>query len=76
MEGVCPEVGGECCSSVVDRQGSLFPAGVGVVERGELCWLGEGFWVYSELGGGAWGCFFLSNADTIFLTLPNMTGNS
>lgn len=64
---------------MVDRQGSVFRPGVGVVEGGGLCWLGEGFWVEEEgeeWDGGGWGCFLVSNVDTIFFTLPNMTGNS
>lgn len=65
---------------MVERQGSVFRTGVGVVEGGGLCWLGEGFGV-KEVGeewdgGGGRGCFLVSNADTIFLTLPNITANS
>lgn len=64
---------------MVDRQGSVFITGEGVVEGGGLC-LGEGFWMEEEreewVTGGGRGCFLVSNADTIFLTLPNMTRNS
>lgn len=71
-------VSGGWGSGMADRQGSAFRTGIGVV--GGFCWLGEGFWVEEEVeqwgGGGGWGCFLLSNTDTIFLTLPNMTGNS
>lgn len=65
---------------MVDRQGSVFRTGLGVVEKDGLCWLWEGFWEEEQGeerdGGGGRDCFLVSNADTIFLTLPNMAGNS